>query len=171
MSKPGDDVDADEDRLLTSLWQPHPGQRAIMEHPARFRIVACGRRWGKSAMAAHLALEYALENPGATVWWVAPTYDQANEFGFQKIKPLLSPALLASDPKRTKPRQFDLITESTISFRSAEREDSLRGGGIDFLVIDEAGTVPKRAWTEELRPALSDTLGDMVAIGTPRGRN
>jgi len=42
---------------------------------------------------------------------------------------------------------------------------------VDFLVIDEAGSVPERAWTEELRPALSDTLGSLLAIGTPRGRN
>jgi hypothetical protein len=137
----------------------------------RFRVVACGRRWGKSEMAAHLALERALETAGATVWWVAPSYDQANDYGFDKIKPLISPDVLADSPKRTKPRAFDFNNGSRISFRSAEREDSLRGPGIDFLVIDEAGSVPERAWTEELRPALSDTLGDAVMIGTPRGRN
>lgn len=58
----------DQQRILRTLWQPHTGQQAVMEHPARFRIVACGRRWGKSEMCAHLGLEYALENPGATVW-------------------------------------------------------------------------------------------------------
>lgn len=161
----------EQQRILKTLWRPHPGQRAIMDHHARFRVVACGRRWGKSSMAAHLALEHALKAPDSTVWWCAPTYDQANDYGFEKMTPLLSPDILAGDPKRTKPRKIELVTGSTISFRSAEREDSLRGGGVDFLVIDEAGTIPERAWTEELRPALSDTLGDMLAIGTPRGRN
>lgn len=155
---------------IRALWEPHPGQAAVMAIGARFRIVAAGRRWGKSTMAAHEALEYALENTGATVWWVAPTYDQANDFGFDKINPLVSPDTLA-DVKRTKPRAFEFDNGSRISFRSGEREDSLRGPGIDFLVIDEAGSVPDRAWTEELRPALSDTLGDLLAIGTPRGRN
>jgi hypothetical protein len=121
-------------------------------------------------MAAHLALERALEEPGATVWWVAPSYDQANAYGFDKITPLASPDVLV-DVTRTKPRALEFDNGSTISFRSAEREDSLRGPGLDFLVIDEAGSVPERAWTEELRPALSDTLGDAVMIGTPRGRN
>jgi len=165
------DTDAAENvELLRSLWEPHPGQAVIMATDARFRVVACGRRWGKSEMAAHLALEHALENAGATVWWVAPSYDQANAYGFDNIKPLVSPDVLV-DIKRTKPRAFEFDTGATISFRSAEREDSLRGPGIDFLVIDEAGSVPERAWTEELRPALSDTLGDAVIIGTPRGRN
>lgn len=122
-------------------------------------------------MAAHLALEYALENDGATAWWVAPSYDQANNYGFDKMTPLLSPDVLADKPKRTKPRRIDFVNKSSVSFRSAEREDSLRGGGLDFLVIDEAGSVPERAWIEELRPALSDTLENMLAIGTPRGRN
>lgn len=163
--------DVEENRyILGSLWEPHPGQQAIMIHSARFRVVACGRRWGKSEMCAHLALERALEEPNTTVWWVAPTYDQANDYGFDKVRPLLSPDVVADEPKRTKPRKISLVNRSTISFRSAEREDSLRGGGVDFLVIDEAGSVPDRAWTDELRPTLSDTLGDMIAIGTPKGR-
>ena len=170
MSDPDSDEAANVE-ILKTLWEPHAGQRAIMDHPARYRVVACGRRWGKSEMCAHLALERALEDPGATIWWVAPTYDQANEFGFDKMKPLLSPDVVDGSPKRTKPRQIDLVNRSSISFKSAEREDSLRGGGVDLLVIDEAGSVPERAWTEELRPTLSDTLGDMIAIGTPRGRN
>lgn len=168
----GDATDADEQRqILETLWQPHAGQRAILSHDARFKVVACGRRWGKSEMAAHAALERALEQRDATVWWVAPSYSQANEFGFDKMTPLLAPDLLAESPTRSKPRKIQLTTGSEISFRSAEREDSLRGGGVDYLVIDEAGSVPGRAWTEELRPALSDTLGDLLAIGTPRGRN
>jgi hypothetical protein len=162
---------AEQQRILRTLWKPHPGQRAIMDHDARFRIVACGRRWGKSEMCAHLALERALEEPNAEVWWVGPTYDDANDYGFDNVLPLLSPDVVAGEPKRTKPRAIEFVNGSTISFRSAEREDSLRGGGVDFLVIDESASVPERAWTEELRPTLSDTLGDMIAIGTPKGRN
>jgi hypothetical protein len=104
------------------------------------------------------------------VWWVAPSYGQANQFGYDKIKKLLSPDVL-EDSKRTKPRRLTLKNGSALSFRSAEREDSLRGPGIDYLVIDEAGSIPRRAWEEELRPALADTKGDALMIGTPRGRN
>lgn len=156
---------------LQTEWTPHIGQQAVMGDSRRFRVVACGRRWGKSEMAAHLALEYGLEHPDSTLWWVAPRYDDANDYGFDTIKPLLTPDIVAETPKRTKPRKIELSTGSVLSFRSADREDSLRGGGVDLLVIDEAGSVPERAWTEELRPTLSDTLGELLAIGTPRGRN
>lgn len=135
----------DQQRILRTLWQPHPGQQAIMDHPAQFRIVACSRRWGKYEMCAHLGLQRALENPGSTVWWCGPTYDDANHYGFDKMKPLLSPAILADKPKQAKPRALQLTKGSKISFRSAEREDSLRGGGFDFLIIDESASVPERA--------------------------
>lgn len=161
----------DQQRILRTLWEPHPGQRAIMDHPARYRIVACGRRWGKSEMCAHLGLQRALEHSASTVWWCGPTYDDANDYGFAKMRPLLSPEILADEPKRTKPRALELRNGSEISFRSAEREDSLRGGGVDFLIIDESASVPERAWTAELRPTLSDSQGEMIAIGTPKGRN
>jgi hypothetical protein len=172
---PGSESDAPDDpgevRALRSGWSPHPAQRAIMDDSRRFRVVACGRRWGKSEMCAHLAFQRAIEDPGAVVWWVAPTFDMANDYGFDKIAPLLSPEFLDGPPKRTKPRKIRFANGSELSFRSAEREDSLRGGGVDLLVIDESGAIPERAWTDELRPALSDTLGDMIAIGTPKGRN
>lgn len=167
-----DPADADDNRrILRTLWEPHPGQQAVMQNDSRFRVVACGRRWGKSEMCAHLALERALESPGTQVWWVGPTYGDANDYGFDKMIPLLSPDVVAGEPKRSMPRGIELVNGSTISFRSAEREDSLRGAGVDFLILDETAAIPERAWTEELRPTLSDTLGDAIFIGTPKGRN
>jgi hypothetical protein len=121
-------------------------------------------------MCAHLAVRFGLANPGATVWWVGPTYDDANDYGFDNTVPLLPPSLLDGEPSLTKPRRVPLATGAELSFRSAEREDSLRGGGVDLLVIDESGSTADRAWTSELRPTLTDTGGKLVAIGTPKGK-
>jgi hypothetical protein len=55
--------------------------------------------------------------------------------------------------------------------RSADDPDSLRGDGLNRVVIDEAAFVQERAWTEAIRPALSDRLGDALFISTPKGRN
>jgi hypothetical protein len=148
-------------------WTPHPGQRDVLASDARFRIVACGRRWGKTEMSAYEAARY-LGVPDALVWWVAPTYDIA-DIGFAAVEDAL-PGPLVAEVKRSKPKSITLKNGSMVSFRSADREDSLRGEGLDLLILDEAAMVPERAWANELRPTLTDTRGDMVAISTPKGR-
>ena len=58
-----------------------------------------------------------------------------------------------------------------VQVRSADNPQSLRGEGLDLVVIDEAAFVVESAWTEALRPALSDRLGKALFISTPKGRN
>lgn len=58
-----------------------------------------------------------------------------------------------------------------IYFHSADKEDSLRGQGLDGLVVDEAGFLKRGRWATELRPSLSDKKGWAILIGTPKGRN
>ena len=153
---------------IRTAWTPHPGQREILESDSRFRVVACGRRWGKTEMCAHEAIRY-LGEPETLVWWVAPTYDIA-DIGFDTVEKAL-PDVVVDSVKRTKPKAIDLVNGARISFRSADRPDSLRGEGLDLLIVDESAMVPERAWSAELRPTLSDTLGEMIAISTPNGRN
>jgi len=156
-------------KTLTLDWTPHPQQAEVLSADSRFKIVGCGRRWGKTELAAHAVLE-ALGDPETLVWWVAPTYD-IGDIGFGVMEEIIPRQFMAGEPKQTKPKAIELTNGSEVSVRSADREDSLRGEGIDLLVLDEAAMVPNRAWTKELRPTLTDTLGDMVAISTPKGRN
>ncbi len=58
-----------------------------------------------------------------------------------------------------------------LQVRSADDPDSLRGEGLDFVVVDEAAFVQERAWAEALRPALSDKRGGALIVSTPKGRN
>ena len=147
-------------------------QAAIMSDPTRFRIVPAGRRFGKTVMANHEVAEYAMSVPETLVWWVSPTYDDANELGYDRVKALIPNGLIDSDASTKRfPRMLVLTNGSRISFRSADREDALRGRGVDFVVVDEAGSIPDSAWYGELRPALTDTLGHALVIGTPKGRN
>lgn len=156
---------------LRRKWSPHPKQRVVLTHPARFRVVAAGRRFGKTTLARHAAFETAWQTPESLVWWVAPTYGDANELGYDPLRRLIPESAMSKEPKRTPPRKIYLTNGSVISFRSGEREDSLRGRGLDFLVLDEAGSVPDHSWKAELRPSLMDEKAPMLAIGTPRGRN
>ena len=58
-----------------------------------------------------------------------------------------------------------------LAIRGADRPDSLRGDGLDFVVLDEFACMRPEAWEEVLRPALSDRLGRALFIRTPKGRN
>ena len=58
--------------------QIHEGQASILLSDARFRIVACGRRWGKTVTCAKETRDaLATHADGWLAWWVAPTYQQA----------------------------------------------------------------------------------------------
>jgi Terminase large subunit, T4likevirus-type, N-terminal len=67
--------------------------------------------------------------------------------------------------------RIDLITGGVICLRGADNYDSLRGDGLDFLILNEYASIAREAWPEVLRPALADKQGGALFIGTPRGYN
>jgi len=76
----------------------------------------------------------------------------------------------AKQPNETDLR-IELISGGAISLRGADNYDSLRGDGLDFIVLDEFASMAPEAWTEVLRPALADRQGRALFIGTPHGFN
>jgi Terminase large subunit, T4likevirus-type, N-terminal len=134
----------------------------------RFRALVAGRRFGKTYLALVELCQAAWE-PGRLAWYVAPTYKQAKRVAWRPLKELTR-AYWASLPNETDLR-IDLMSGGTICLRGADNYDSLRGDGLDFLVLDEYASVAKEAWTEVLRPALADKQGRALFIGTPRGFN
>ncbi|HPV08970.1 MAG TPA: terminase family protein, partial [Aggregatilineales bacterium] len=152
--------------LNVTLPTLHADQREVADHPARFKVLAAGRRWGKTRLGTLMCLDVALN--GGRAWWVAPSYPMAT-VGWRGIKQLARQ--IPGVEWRETDRLITLPTGGTIQVRSADRPDSLRGEGLDFLIIDEAAFVREEAWTEALRPALSDRQGRAVIISTPKGRN
>lgn len=144
----------------------HAGQRDVMFHAARFKVLACGRRWGKTRLGSLLCLKVAAA--GGRAWWVAPSYKMAR-VGWRLI------TRLTKQIPQTETRKGDMIitlpTGGEIAVRSADNPDSLRGEGLDFVVMDECAFMKEEAWTEALRPALSDRKGGALFISTPKGRN
>lgn len=145
----------------------HDAQMEIFGSPARFIVCAAGRRFGKTVLCSILCLIEAIDNPGATVWWVAPTTRQAR-IAFRHILKMLPKGLYHQNNTLM---EITLANGSSISFRSAERFDNLRGEGVDFLVVDEAAIVAENAWVEALRPTLSDRGGKAMFISTFKGEN
>lgn len=159
----------DELDLIASInYVPHAGQRDFHESKARFRILAAGRRSGKSQAAVNEAITFALSHNHAVVWVVAPTYSQAM-INWRMFKQFL-PHQLIKESHITE-KYLELTNGSTIWIKSGDNPDTLRGEGLDFLIVDEAAIIKKDVWEEALRPALSDKQGKAVFISTPAGHN
>jgi hypothetical protein len=108
--------------------------------------------------------------PNQTVWYVAPSYRQGKTIAWKKLKRRLTDLRWVSKINETE-LTLELKNQSTISIKGADNYDSLRGVGINFLVMDEFADIDPEAWMETLRPTLSDTGGHALFIGTPKGLN
>lgn len=146
-----------------------PPQRAVAVSQARFRVLVAGRRFGKTHVAIW-ELAKAARHPKRKVWYIAPTYKQAKQIAWASLKDKLSRCGWA-----VKLNEVGLVAElvngTTIELKGADNYDSLRGVGLDFVVMDEVQDIKREAWTEVIRPTLSDTGGSALFIGTPKGRN
>src|SRR6266853_6968658 len=145
-----------------------PPQWKVFRCPERFRVLVAGRRFGKTFLAL-VELCQAAWAPGRKVWYVAPTYKQAKRIAWKTLKQMTK-GYSASKPNETD-LTIELACGGTISLRGADNYDSLRGDGLDFIVLDEYASMAPEAWTEVVRPMLSDRQGKALFIGTPHGRN
>jgi hypothetical protein len=143
-------------------------QWTVFTCDSRFRILVAGRRFGKTYLAM-VELCQAAWAAGRLSWYVAPTYKQAKRIVWKPLKEMTR-AYWASKPNETDLR-IELVSGGTICLRGADNYDSLRGDGLDFLILDEYASIAQEAWTEVLRPALADRRGRALFIGTPRGYN
>ena len=144
-------------------------QTKIFEDASRFKVVVAGRRFGKTVLALWVLIAAAYLKANSINWYTAPTYRQAKQIAWAMLRGFLPPEAVAS--KNETDLTMTLTNGSAISLRGADNYDSLRGVGLDSLVLDEYADMAAEVWTEVLRPALSDKLGTALFIGTPAGFN
>ena len=151
---------------MVVLPKLHDSQQQVWDAPVRFRVLASGRRWGKTRLGSLMCVATAYY--GGRAWWVAPSYP-VSAVGWRGIKQL---SVQMSDVQvRHVERLISMPSGGTVQVRSADNPDSLRGEGLDFVVLDECAFIKESAWNEALRPALSDRQGKALFISTPKGRN
>lgn len=144
-------------------------QQTIAVSPQRFRCVCAGRRFGKTHLAIRTLAEWC-RMPNKEVWYLAPTYRQAKMIAWKKLKKKLIDLRWVAKINESE-LTITLKNNSVISLKGADSYDSLRGAGLDGLVIDEAAVIDPEAWFEVLRPMLSDKQGKALFITTPAGMN
>jgi hypothetical protein len=142
-------------------------QQEICDSPKRFRCVIAGRRFGKTTISIREICRWA-RYPKKRVWYVAPSYRQARQTVWNKLKETL---LDLNWVVKINESELTIILRngSEVALRSADNYDSLRGVGLNFIVLDEFASMQPEVWYEVLRPTLSDTGGGALFIGTPQG--
>ena len=145
-----------------------PWQQDVWADDTRFKIVAAGRRTGKSRLAAWMLIVNALQAERGHVFYVAPTQGQARDIMWQTLLELGNPVISGSHINNL---QIKLVNGATISLKGADRPETMRGVSLKFLVLDEYADMKPDVFEQILRPALADQKGCAMFIGTPMGRN
>lgn len=163
------------------LIQPlHEGHLEVLRDPARFKALACGRRWGKTLLTSLIALS-VLFQMNRRVWIVAPDYSLCEKV-FRELYSILVIQLKIIRPGkpgggRARNQKGDYYLEtpwgSVLEAKSMENPDSLAGEANDLIIVDEAALNPslEDIWTMMLQPTLMDKEGSAIFISTPRGKN
>jgi hypothetical protein len=150
-------------------FKRHEGQALFHSSKARFRILACGRRWGKTKVGAIEFIQLLLSCPeGSVGYCVAPTFahtrKQWKEIKYYCPKELITNVNLSA-------HVITILGNRDIYFKSADGADSMRGDAVAVLWMDEGAQIQEDRWTLELRPSLMDTHGKAIFTGTPAGKN
>lgn len=159
--------------FLKTGYEPHPAQQQIHDTLSRFIVAVCGRRFGKSLLAAKEA-EVRLVQPNKRIWVVAPTYDLTDKVFREVWKTFVIDHRGIDIAKKSEHEHYIRFKNgSEIIGKSADNPDSLIGEGVDYLIIDEAAKIKRIIWEKYLRPTLSDKTrdGEALFITTPEGTN
>lgn len=150
-------------------WHPHSNQQKILDCPSHDIAICAGRRFGKSAICAYIALRTLLETD-KRIWIVAPTYDLT-----QKVWNYVSAWYGLVNPKgKIQNRPYPKIKTplgSWIEGRSGETPTGLLGEEVDLLIIDEAPLVSRNVYETYLYPVTSSRKARTIFIGSPFGQN
>ena len=152
-------------RRLMRLSRP---QSLVFAHKARFKVLNAGRRFGKTFLAIIMLFIFANQHAGAICWYVAPTYRMAEQIAWDELKRQVPEQYISH--KDESDLSITLLNGSIIALRGSDNPDSLRGPGLDALVLDECAFQKAEVW-KVLRAALSDKEGWCLFISTPKGYN
>jgi phage FluMu gp28-like protein len=150
-----------------SLYRPIPWQREVIDAPGRFKVLAIGRRAGKSELLKHQAV--TPETLPYPVGWFSPTYKDMGEV-WRDLANRLAPIIVRQNATE---RRMDFVTGGSLEFWSLTDVEAGRGRKYKRVLIDEAAFVARLwdSWNYAIRSTLADLRGDAYIASTPKGRN
>jgi len=143
-------------------------QQIVADDPNRFKVLITGRRYGKTFLGIREICKAAATISGSINWVVCPSYRMAKQIWWVQLKAKLM-ELRWIESSNEAELLIVLKNKSVIALKGADSPDSLRGLGLSYVIFDEFQDTPKEAFTEVIRPALSDKKGRAMFTGTPKG--
>lgn len=155
-----------------NLWNPHKNQKQITQDKARFKVIVCGRRFGKTTLSIYTLLKHALSKKNGKYFYIAPTYKQAKMIAWSMLLEAVNKLPNELVKKVNESELYVVVgNNSRIDIKGADNPDSLRGVGLHGVVLDEYADMKPNVFNEIIEPALADHKGWAMFIGTPKGFN
>lgn len=144
-------------------------QASIALDMHRFRVLCCGRRFGKTTLAID-QMKGRASIPNSRIAYIAPTYQQARDIAWAQLKNDCKQAAESINESRL---EIKLINGSIIQLKGWEAIETLRGQFFDQIILDEVAMYRNfwLQWQEVIRPTLTDRKGEALFISTPKGFN
>ncbi len=154
-------------KVDVKLNKPHQAQQAVLNSTARFRVMMCGRRFGKSLISQNISIEQGINKK--LVAYITPTYQLGKIFFTEILKILPSEIYSKNETELV----INFITGGSIRFFTGERLDAMRGLKFHLVIIDEASYISnlQDGWNNSIRPTLTDYKGKAIFLSTPKGKN
>lgn len=156
-------MSAPKQTVTVAFPKLHHAQKEVYDYKARFKVLSCGRRWGKTSLAYVTGAEVAIS--GGRVWWLAPTF-QLTTIGWRLFTSNLSKIAIY---KNETEKRLVFPGGGEIWFKTSSEPDNLRGDSLDLAIFDEAAFTKGEVWTYVVMPMLSDRLGKAMFISSPNG--
>ena len=152
------------------MLSPHKFQREIIKSQARFKVIRSGRRSGKSLVAIEIMLFEAVSKKDRNIFYLATNMKQSRAIIWEALKKRLNGIGKLNESRL----EVELPTaEGGVSYifvAGFEARETFRGMRADLIVFDEVDSMSGFfiSFQEIFRPALVDTGGKVIFIGTPK---
>lgn len=156
---------------ITIPYDPRDEFLGYHDRTERWACIVAHRRAGKTVACINDAIKRCLESdrPDARIAYVAPYYAQAKDIAWSYLSHFSAP--IPGIQKNESELRIDYPNGGRIRLYGADNYDRMRGIYLDGVILDEPAQIDPRAWSEVIRPALSDRQGWATFIGTPKGHN
>lgn len=152
-------------------YTPRRHQRLLHDVSARFGVVVCHRRFGKTVYGVNEMIKAWSCNrrKSSRYAYIAPFYKQAKAVAWDYLKDYTAP--IPGTRNFEQELRVDMPDGGRLQLFGSDNPDALRGIYLDGVVLDEVAQMPASLWGSVIRPTLADRGGWARFLGTPRGRD